>query len=473
MICAEVFPGVGPPGPSLYPGGFTGTNFPLPSAAGRRSFAVVESSSPVVDPAGVTVGEFFRLHGEALGLKLAGRETGFERKIREPTINRPGLALAGFHKYFAWKRIQVFGSAELAYLRSLPEEEMRARFHALCRLHIPCAVFSRSAVIPPALLDEAKSARLAVFRTPMVTKFFVNAATIILEADFAPSTLEHGCMVDILGVGVLLRGASGIGKSETVLGLIERSHSLVSDDVTRLRAYEHRELIGTSPPTTRNHMEIRGVGILNILEIFGAGAIREEKRLDMVVTLKDWQECDDVDRIGLDQDTYTLLGISVPHLTIPVRPGRDLARLVEVAALDQKLKRLGHDAAKEFNQRLLDRMNKPAAPATDASRFFRLHVSAEPPFRCRRLPRQQAFARIHHRQPPGPSRPALRALREGHVALQVRDFRGKGRRAGQRQEHHGPHDAGRGQRLRHPRHGRGARRRAGAGRAGRADRETL
>ncbi len=317
----------------------------------------MESSARVLDPTGITVGEFFRVHGEALQLKLAGKEAGFDRKIREPTINRPGLALAGFHKYFAWKRIQVFGSAELAFLRSLPEDEVRARFHDLCRLHIPCAVFSRSAVIPPALLDEARVARLAVFRTPMITKLFVNAATIALENDFAPSTLEHGCMVDILGTGVLLRGASGIGKSEAVLGLIERGHSLVSDDVTRLRAYEHRELIGTSPPSTRNHMEIRGVGILNILEIFGVGAIREEKRLDLVVTLKDWQECEEVDRIGLDQDNYTLLGISVPHLTIPVRPGRDMARLVEVAALDQKLKRLGHDAAKEFNRRLLARMN--------------------------------------------------------------------------------------------------------------------
>lgn len=305
------------------------------------------------------MGDFFRAHGEALGLKLAGKEVGFDRKIREPTINRPGLALAGFHKYFAWKRIQVFGSAELAFLRSLPEGEMRARFHDLCRLHIPCVVFSRSAVIPPALLDEARVARLAVFRTPMITKLFVNAATIALENDFAPSTLEHGCMVDILGTGVLLRGASGVGKSEAVLGLIERGHSLVSDDVVRLRAYEHRELIGTSPPATRNHMEIRGVGILNILEIFGVGAIREEKRLDLVVTLKDWQDCEEVDRIGLDQDAYALLGISVPHLTIPVRPGRDMARLVEVAALNQKLKRLGHDAAQAFNQRLLARMNPP------------------------------------------------------------------------------------------------------------------
>ena len=321
----------------------------------------METNSPNSGPGGITVGEFIRAHGEALHLKLVGPEAGMDRKIREATINRPGLGLVGFHRYFAWKRIQVFGSAELAYLKSLAETEMRQRFHALCQLHIPCAVFSRSAVIPPALLDEAKASRVAVFRTPMVTKHFINAATIALENDFAPSIIEHGSMVDILGIGVFIRGSSGIGKSECVLSLIERGYSLVADDVTRFRAIEHRELMGMSPPLTRNHMEIRGLGVINVSSIFGVGAIRDEKRLNLVVTLKDWQECPDIDRIGLDPETYTILDITVPSVTIPVRPGRDLARLVEVAALDQKLKSHGFDGAAEFNQRLLDQMQKKPA----------------------------------------------------------------------------------------------------------------
>jgi len=165
-------------------------------------------------------------------------------------------------------------------------------------------------------------------------------------------------MVDIMGVGTMVRGSSGIGKSECVLGLIERGHSLVSDDVTRLKVVDGRELIGSSPELTRHHMEVRGLGIINVTSIFGVGAVRLEKTLDLVVTLKDWQDLEEVDRIGLERESYEILGISVPHITIPVRMGRDLARLVEVAALDQKLKGMGRNSALEFNQRLLDLMQQ-------------------------------------------------------------------------------------------------------------------
>ena len=168
-------------------------------------------------------------------------------------------------------------------------------------------------------------------------------------------------MVDILGIGVLVRGSSGIGKSECVLGLIERGHSLVSDDITRLRAVEGRELIGTAPDLTRHHMEVRGLGIINVTSIFGISAIRTDKRLDLIVSLKDWQELEEVDRIGLEQEFFEILGILIPHVTIPVRVGRDLARLVEVAALDQKLKGMGQNSAMEFNERLLNLMQKKDA----------------------------------------------------------------------------------------------------------------
>jgi HPr kinase/phosphorylase len=190
----------------------------------------------------------------------------------------------------------------------------------------------------------------------MITMKFINSATIALEADFSPSVTEFGSMVDILGVGVLIRGASGIGKSECVLGLIERGYSLVADDVTRMTSLEGRELVATAPELTRNHMEVRGIGIINVANIFGIGSIRLEKRLDLVVTLKDWQELEEVDRIGLDQEFYEVLGLQVPHVTIPVRPGRDIARLIEVAAMDQKLKGLGRNGAVEFNTKLLQLM---------------------------------------------------------------------------------------------------------------------
>lgn len=306
----------------------------------------------------VTVGEFYTRHSESLQMKPLGSDTGFDRKIKEPTVNRPGLALAGFFSYFAFKRIQVLGSAELSYLRSLEAEEARLRCRGLCVQPIPCLIVSRGTKPPACLIEEAEAAGIAVFRTPMVTMKFINAATIALETDFAPLKSEYGSMMDIMGVGTLIRGSSGIGKSECVLGLIERGHSLVSDDMTRFRSVEGRELLGTSPDLTRHHMEIRGLGVINVLSIFGIGSVRTEKRLDLIVTLKDWQELEEVDRIGLDQEFFEILDILIPHVTIPVRTGRDLARLVEVAALDQKLKSTGQNSAVEFNQRLLNLMQK-------------------------------------------------------------------------------------------------------------------
>ena len=228
----------------------------------------------------------------------------------------------------------------------------------MCAQKIPCLVTSRGAHLDPELLAVAEQEQVAVFRTPLVTMRFINAATISMEVDFSPTVTEFGSMVDILGVGVLIRGQSGIGKSEAVLGLIERGYSLVADDVTRVKSLEGRELMATAPDLTRYHMEVRGIGIINVASVFGIGSIRIEKRLDMVVTLRDWEELkeEEVDRIGLDQEFYEILKLQVPHITIPVRPGRDITRLLEVAAMDQKLKGLGRNSAVEFSDKLLNVM---------------------------------------------------------------------------------------------------------------------
>ncbi len=309
----------------------------------------------------VTVESFYKAHGEKLQLKLEGAQVGFQRKIREPTINRPGLALSGFYNYFAQKRVQVLGAAEQSYLGNLPHKIRIQRFKELCAQKIPCLVTSRGAHLDEDLLKVADQEQVAVFRTPMVTMRFINAATIAMEVDFSPSVTEFGSMVDILGIGVLIRGQSGIGKSECVLGLIERRYSLVADDVTRITSLEGRELMATAPELTRYHMEVRGIGIINVASVFGIGSIRIEKRLDLVVTLQDWQEIEEVDRIGLDQGYYEILKLQVPHIIIPVRPGRDTARLVEVAAMDQKLKGLGRNSAVEFNNNLLNLMEERRA----------------------------------------------------------------------------------------------------------------
>ena len=322
-----------------------------PSAQAISSGSDQRKNIPVV-----TVESFYQAHAEKLHLKLEGKRVGFHRKIREPTINRPGLALSGFYNYFAEKRVQVLGAAEQSYLESLSRRQRIQRFRSLCAQKIPCLVTSRGAHLDADLLAVAEEQQVAVFRTPMVTMRFINAATIAMEVDFSPSVTEFGSMVDILGVGVLIRGQSGIGKSECALGLIERGYSLVADDVTRVTSFEGRELMATAPDLTRDHMEVRGIGIINVASIFGIGSIRTEKRLDMVVTLKDWQELEEVDRIGLDQEFYEILKLKVPHVTIPIRPGRDIARLVEVAAMDQKLKGLGRNSAVEFNDKLLNLM---------------------------------------------------------------------------------------------------------------------
>lgn len=304
----------------------------------------------------VTVESFYNSHAEKLQIKLEGPLVGFHRKIREPTINRPGLALSGFYTYFAEKRVQVLGAAEHSYLKSLSQKTRVRRIRELCECKIPCLVMSRGFHLAPELLAVTEEAKIAVFRTPMITMKFINAATIALEMDFSPTITEFGSTVDILGIGVLIRGASGIGKSETALGLIERGYSLVADDVTRITSLEGRELIATAPDLTRNHMEVRGIGIINVASVFGIGSIRIEKRLDLVVTLQEWESVEEVDRIGIERQTYEILGLKVPHVTIPVRPGRDIARLIEVAAMDQKLKGLGQNSAIDFNTKLLNLM---------------------------------------------------------------------------------------------------------------------
>src|SRR3979490_1656496 len=304
----------------------------------------------------VTVDSFYHAHGEKLHLRLEGKRVGFHRKIREPTINRPGLALSGFYNYFAEKRVQVLGAAEQSYLESLSRRQRILRFRNLCARKIPCRVTWRGAHLDADVRGVAEEQQVAVFRTPMVTMRFINAATIAMEVDFSPSVTEFGSMVDILGVGVLIRGQSGIGKSECVLGLIERGYSLVADDVTRITSLEGRELMATAPALTRNHMEVRGIGIINVASIFGIGSIRIEKRLDLGVTLEEWESVEEIERVGIERESYEILGLKVPHVTLPVRPGRDIARLIEVAAMDQKLKGLGQNSAVDFNTKLLSLM---------------------------------------------------------------------------------------------------------------------
>ena len=305
----------------------------------------------------VTALRFFEDQSGPLQMKLVAGKSGIERTIIEPTVNRPSLALAGFTKYIAYKRIQVIGNAEAYYLKSLTVNERIKRYKKLCSYKIPCIVFTRNLTVDKQLKCIANESGVPVFQTPMITMRFVNLATIELDLLFAPRDTVIGSMVDVHGIGVLIRGESGIGKSETVLELIEKGYSLVSDDVTKVTLLDGREIIGTSSELSREHMEVRGIGIINVGAMFGAKSVRTEKRMDLVVTLKSWKESDDIDRLGMDEEYIKILGVKVRHISIPVRPGRTLARLIEVAALSTKLSASGYNPARELNDRLIAKMS--------------------------------------------------------------------------------------------------------------------
>lgn len=307
-------------------------------------------------PPTVTVEKFYRSNEAALRLKLVAGKRGLPKEIREPTVNRPGLALTGFTKYFAHKRVQVMGNAERHFMNSLDAAEAEKRYRRLYAEGIPCLVFCRGHHPPPVALAVAEELGVPVFRTPLITMKFINLATLSLEMMFAPHGTELGSMVDILGVGVIVRGESGIGKSESVLALIERGYSLVADDVTKVTLVDGTHVIGTSSEVTRDHMEVRGIGIINVAAMFGVRSIRRDKEVDLVISLKSWDHVEDVDRLGMEDQFTTILGVKIPHVIIPVRPGRDLARLIEVAAFQAKLKSTGFNAAAAFNERLIARM---------------------------------------------------------------------------------------------------------------------
>jgi len=309
----------------------------------------------------LTVEEFYTLHKDALELKLVGGEVGFHRKIGEPAPNRPGLALSGFLTYFAPKRVQVFGNSEVTYLVQLDPEVRKKRIEELCDQKIPCIVIARNRRVPQDVLDVFAKRKVAVFKTPMLTMKCLNNMTYLLEKNFAKATSLHGCMLDYRGIGVLIVGKSGSGKSETALGMLERGAALVADDLVRVKQLG-RELHTECATIAQGFIEMRGIGIINVSNLYGLGAIRPEKRLDLVVELKPASDLNNVDRLGMSRKTVQVIDQDVPLIEIPVAAGRDTARLVAVSCLDMQLRKLGYDMAAEFNERLLAKMESQAPP---------------------------------------------------------------------------------------------------------------
>ena len=292
----------------------------------------------------------------ALDLGLLQGEAHLDRVVREPAMNRPGLALAGFLRYFAHRRIQVIGLAELTYLKGLPVEERGARLKAFFAAGIPCVVLSRGIRPLPEMPALAEEYGVPLLRTHQITGRFVQTAAVLIEELIAPRTRYQGTMVDINGIGTMIEGPPGVGKSETALSLIVRGYSLVADDLAELRRVSSGEILGTALDATRFHMEIRGLGIIHVPSLYGVTSVRREKRLDMIVRLERAMSAADEERTGLDAQTKDVLGVAVPFFRIAVVAGRDISNVVEAAALNFRLRQLGHDAAKELDQRLMQQL---------------------------------------------------------------------------------------------------------------------
>ena len=288
---------------------------------------------------------------KALELEVLNPSTERSLQISVADVCRPGIQFAGYFEVFANARPQVIGKTEMAYLMSLPEDVRRERLERYFSYEIPCIIIARGMDCPDALLEQAKAHEVPIYRTQAETSVFTSKAITYLAEVLAPRVTQHGVLVDVFGVGVLITGESGVGKSECALELIKRGHLLVADDVVDIARVGHK-LRGESPEIVRDFMELRGIGIVDIKLIFGIGAVMRRKTIDMVIQLEFWTPGKDYDRLGNKEQTMDILGVAVPLINVPVRSGRNLAMIVEIAARNWRLKNEGYNAVTELDRRL-------------------------------------------------------------------------------------------------------------------------
>ncbi len=299
----------------------------------------------------ISVGFLF----EALKTRIkleALTNVGFENLIRDKNIHRPGLALAGYVALFTYDRLQVCGNTEMRYLKSMPLEERIRAFSTLFKFNIPCIIVTNDNTVDPELVQIAADHNVPMMRTPFETTKAVYFLSDFLDDQFSPQVSIHGSFVDVYGIGVLFVGRSGIGKSEITLDLIERGHRLVADDVVTITRKGEGILIGAGTDLVKHFMEIRGLGIIDVPSIFGVRAIRFQKRVEVVVELMEWDSKEGFTRTGLDRQTLKILDVEIPHIKLPIFPGKNITVIAEVIALDYLLKHYGYDSAKEFSQKL-------------------------------------------------------------------------------------------------------------------------
>jgi HPr kinase/phosphorylase len=309
----------------------------------------------------LTVGSFLEGNGESLSLKDIGDGVGLETVIPNADVSSPGLALAGYVDRFVAERLQVLGETEITYLVSLPKKERIRILSSFFNFPMPAVIITKGQSPPPELKSAAAKAGIALLRTQLKTAEFYRRIKPVLEGEFAESTTLHGSLADVFGVGLFFTGKSGIGKSECVLDLVERGHRLVADDLVIAQRRGNDVLIGRGHELQRHHMEIRGVGLIDIPSIFGIRAVRQQKRIEVVVRLEEWDQKAFVDRTGLDATTTPILGVEIPLITVPLNPGKNITVIAEVIALNHLLRYSGINPAKAFNDRLIGRMKQAAA----------------------------------------------------------------------------------------------------------------
>ncbi|MBI4399022.1 MAG: HPr(Ser) kinase/phosphatase [Candidatus Omnitrophica bacterium] len=303
----------------------------------------------------VPVAELYHSLKESLKLKLVTPEIPLHGKIKSSEIHRPGLAFAGYYDYFAFDSVQILGTTEVSYLKQQGPARREEAFQKFFGFKIPCIILSKNQMVP-GLIEHATRAKIPVFRSPLRTTTLIGRITIFIEDELAPKSTVHGTLLDVYGVGTLLLGKSGVGKSETALELVQRGQRLVADDIVEIKRTSDDILMGYSSKVIRHHMEIRGLGIIDMMSLFGVGAVRNQKRILMAVTLEKWNPEVEYERSGLVENNTAFLGVTLPHIVIPVIPGRNIPVLVEVAALNQRLKRMGIHAANRFNEDIIRQM---------------------------------------------------------------------------------------------------------------------
>ncbi|WP_226678893.1 HPr(Ser) kinase/phosphatase [Mesobacillus jeotgali] len=287
-------------------------------------------------------------------MELISGEEGINRPITTTDISRPGLEIAGYFEYYPAERLQLLGKTELTFFEKLTPRDRAERMEKLCTDITPGIIVTRDMEVPVELVEAAERESVPLLRSKLKTTRLSSHLTNYLESKLAPTTAVHGVLVDLYGIGVLITGKSGVGKSETALELVKRGHRLVADDCVEIRQEDIGTLVGNSPDLIEHLLEIRGVGIINVMTLFGAGAVRSHKRISLIIDLEIWDQKKSYDRLGLDEEKMKILDTDITKLTIPVRPGRNLAVIIEVAAMNFRLKRMGVNAAEQFTSRLSD-----------------------------------------------------------------------------------------------------------------------